>query len=92
MNLFVTHVQMPDNEPFAFGLFKVKGLNRTIFRFQYLNGKTVKVENVGEVFLLDSETSKTGKIINLKLTDDKVKQYEKDIMFLIQEGMTGAIY
>lgn len=81
---------MPEG-PFSFGLFKVKGLKRTIFRFQLLDGQTVRVENSGKVFLLDSETSNAGREIELLIPEKKVKQYEKDITYLIKESRTVKI-
>jgi hypothetical protein len=84
--LKVTLVQMPDDEP-SYGVFKVKGLNKTVFRFQYFNDKTVCVENRGSVFLLDSENSNTGKEIDLKLSQDQVEKYERDIKYMIDNDM-----
>lgn len=89
-HLLVTHVQMPDG-PFSFGLFKAKGLKRTIFQFQFLDGQTVRVENSGKVFLLDSETCNTGKEIELLISGEKIKQYEKEIACLIKKGKTANI-
>ncbi|MDQ0257958.1 hypothetical protein J2S74_005421 [Evansella vedderi] len=86
-DLKVSFVQMPDDETFAYGIFKIKGLSKVLFRFQYFDGKTVRVENQGSVFLLDSETSSTGKEIDLKLSQEEVEKYERDIQFMIENNM-----
>jgi len=87
----VTQVEMPGKTSFEYGLFKVKGLQRTIFRFQYLDDGNVKVENEGTAFHLDSELGSAGREIKLKLTGDKVKRYEQEIAYLINNGMAGNI-
>jgi hypothetical protein len=85
--LQVLFVQMPDDEPFSYGIFKVKGLNMTIFRFHYFDGKTIRVENRGTAFLLESENGSTGKEIDLKLSQDKIEKYEFDIKFMLENNI-----
>ncbi|QOR65783.1 hypothetical protein IM538_18535 [Cytobacillus suaedae] len=88
--LSITQVVLPYgiNE---YGLFKIKGLKRTLFRFRY-DEQIVIVDKNSLIFILDSETSDKGQVGNITLSDEQVKIYENEITYFIKKGMTSEGY